>query len=233
MIRIVLVLALFIGACSSDKYSIEDEIYTCMVAKFDARNIDLDYYLNAIETNLVDQQILKDKSGTSKIEFFKEFAQKEGRMNIDYTADMDSILQFINLHNLTYELTCLGEGGILVKGDSSDYVYFQKVKQLHKVNSSLIKNGQFTVVQIAEGISKVYTAEDYNHPLYRARMLLLTSILAQSHQSYLTAQDEKSKEVLDLNDEIHDHALKIYLGVELDSARIGDQLFSNVESSIK
>lgn len=231
MIRIVCVLSLFVAAFSSNEYEIEDQIYACMQANFAARNIDLDYYLNQVEADLIEQKVLLDATGKSKLAFFQNIAKDDVFVDITRTPAMDTLSKGLDISNMNEVLTCSKEDDlIVVYGDSSSHQYFKKTEKLNEEYALIIKSGQVSPGQVAKAVSNVYTAEDYNHPLYRARMLMLAVVASENHLDFVKDVQEVKRHKIDINNKVHDRAMKIYFGEQVDSIRIEDQLYTNFEN---
>lgn len=230
MIRLVFILALFLGASNSNEYAIEDEIYACMQSNFAERNIDLDYYLDEVEADLIEQEVLLDGTGESKLAFFQNIAKDDVFVDITCTPAMDTLSKDLDLNNINEVLTCSESDLIIVFGDSSIHQYFKKSEKLKEEYALITASCQVSPAQVAKAISNVYTAEDYNHPLYRARMLILAAISSEKHLGFIKDESKLKKQKINLNDKVHAKAMKIYLSEQIDSIRIERQLYTNFEN---
>lgn len=179
---LTLTFILILTSCHGQDYKIENQLLECLVSSAKTFGIDLKKEFNEFENYLVDSKVLKDKSGDSYYQIYKQI-EKDGDVSFSFNY---SLLDTIRLHSDSTDL----QG---IQTDCSNY--FENIlnskdykkSKLYKLNlamDSIKKAGNINVSEIAKTITKVLTPKDFEQDYYKMTVML-TLIATQDVSSGL------------------------------------------------
>jgi len=173
---------MILTSCRGQDYKIENQLLKCLVSSANTFGIDLKKEFNEFENYLVDNKVLKDKSGDSYYQIYKQI-EKDGDISFSFNY---SLLDTIRLHS-----DSTGLQGI--QTDCSNY--FEKIlnskdykkSKLYTLNlamDSIKKTGNINVSEIAKTITRILTPKDFEQDYYKMTAML-TLIATQDVSSGL------------------------------------------------
>lgn len=160
-LKILLLSALAYG-CSVPEHPVEDELYNCLVQEYQSKGINLPVVLDSLENHYIRNGILQDKSGHSKLAFYKQIAHSgEVPVMTQYPlADSVGKIKFFQqemeacIHNKGFDSLTLKRS-----------TYFQLMEDFKTIREVNPKNAAASHVNCL-------TATDFEHPYFRAHMLI-------------------------------------------------------------
>ncbi len=178
-----LILIFILTSCNGQDYKVEKQLFECLVTSAKAVGIDLKKELTDFENNLIVNKVLKDKSGESYYQIYKQI-EKEGDINFSFNY---SLLDTIMLHSDTIGLH-------EIQTDCSEY--FSKIlnskdyknSKLYSLNlamDAIKETGDINVTTIASTITDVLSPKDFEQDYYKMTVML-TLIATQDVTSGLT-----------------------------------------------
>ena len=161
---------LFLTTCKGQDYKIENQLVDCLNSSAKRFGIDLKKEFNVFENHLIENKVLKNKSGDSYYQIYKRI-EKEGDINFSFNY---SLLDTIRLHSDSIGLQEIQENcsnsfeKIL---NSKDY----KKSKLYRLNlamDSIKKTGKINISEIAETVTKVLNPKDFEQDYYKMTVML-------------------------------------------------------------
>lgn len=154
------------------QYAIEDELYACYQREFSNRQIDLQSEVSEFEEVLVEAQILSDNSGESYLNYFKKVAITGSYPEFEVPDQYFDIFPLNALQ--ASQVRCIYAARM---GDSTSF-YSSTFLALQDSLKARVFTNHNMVQTIAQTHVDVLSVEDFEHPYYRLRTLLI--ILATS-----------------------------------------------------
>ena len=161
---IFLLFGLFLISCSSE-YAVEDELYAYLEDEFSKQSLDLEAALDTLEYLYLDQELLKSTSGESYRQYYQT--------NIDvgmllYLQDyyLREVMVKIDLSHYKLERCALRK----FDGETYDASKFGQIS--NKIDTQTKKTGQISSGTVAKAHLDALSSEDFEHPFYRANVLL-------------------------------------------------------------
>lgn len=169
--------SLIFFSCQTQKFKIEKQLFECLVSSAKTAGIDLKKELTDFENNLIASKVLKDKSGESYYQIYKQI-EKEGDINFYFNY---SLLDTISFHSSSNDLEDFQK-------DCSEY--FEKIisskdykkSKLYTLNhamDSMQIAGNFNISEIAKIITRVLAPKDFDQDYYKMTTLLLLTTLQE------------------------------------------------------
>lgn len=162
--------------CSGSEYQVEDELYNCLMQKYERKGIDITVFLDSLESHFIKNGILKDNSGASKLEFYKNLANG-GEVPIMEEYEISDSVARIKFAEQEIE-SCIKNKGF----DSSTLnssVYYRLKAEFKTVKEMNLRDAAMCHVN-------VLTARDFEHPFFRARMLSSYILIIESQGRFIT-----------------------------------------------
>ena len=171
-----------LSACSIEvNRDVEDQLYTCLKGKYKQKGVNLEKELNRLENHLIKYKILENASGEAKIKYYKQII-KEGQI-----PPLQNIRVLKQLMKVPFSASILSS--CQKRAGKKDSAAFAK-SRFYKINQNIQMNiaahgGAFSTGTVAKAMIKELTAEDFEHPYYRALMLLLVVQTADRNTTYM------------------------------------------------
>ncbi|WP_417265726.1 biopolymer transporter ExbD [Brumimicrobium sp.] len=178
---IIVLISLFIFLSSNaQEETIKDKLYTCMVNHYHGNNIDLNASLDTLENYLILNDILKSNDGNGKVQYYQTIIKTGVIQGVERTSLMDSLA-------LYYPRTDFINNCIFVVNDldSSQFIKSQFYQTTEKVKNDA--EGLIDLVSVSKLILSNLSAKDFEHPYYRANMLLSFVMTSDREQAYIRA----------------------------------------------
>jgi hypothetical protein len=176
MFKSLLVLSIcFVIGFSESNYKVEDQIYSCLVAEYHKHGVDVEPLLDSLELYYISQGILKSNTGKSKFDFYKEISETGKAPTMKWHKLADSVGQIMYFDQQINQ--CLRENNI----DSTDFnesKYLVLMKSFHTIQDVNLKNA-------AKAHIEVLTSKDFEHPYYRAHMIISFTRIYEREASFL------------------------------------------------
>ncbi len=172
----ILLLSILTYGCSGSEYQVEDELYNCLIQKYESNGIDITVFLDSLENHFIKNRILKDNSGASKLEFYKKLANG-GELTIMEEYEITDSIARIKFAEQEIE-SCIKNKGF----DSSTLnssVYYRLKAEFKTVKEINLRNAAMCHVN-------VLTARDLEHPYFRAHMLSSYILLLERQGRFIT-----------------------------------------------
>jgi hypothetical protein len=153
---------IFVFGCSTSDHSVEDNLYNCLIDEYKSKGIDLVPLLDSLENHYINLGILDDKSGQAKLEFYKKIAAtgEVPKMNTYSIADRVAKIKFFQDEIESCLLT-----------NSIDSITLSKSKYHQLMEASKVME-EINPKNAAIAHTRVLTGSDFEHPYFRAHMLI-------------------------------------------------------------
>lgn len=161
------IVALLLVNCSSKNEQFEDQLYSCLENHYKECGIDLETALDSLENNLLAQRILTSKDGQGKIAYYETVVETGQITGHEPSELVDRIAKcYVHLDDLRHAMaTTFGV-------DSLAFEQSEFFKTANKINKQAVINGGVSPVSVSKAMLKHLNAKDFEHPFYRAQMLL-------------------------------------------------------------
>ncbi len=171
----ILLLSILAYGCSASENPVENELYECLIKEYKSKGIDIAALLDSMENHCIKNGILRDNSGESKLEFYKKIANTGEVPIMEVYEIADSIAQ-IKFFQQEIE-SCLNNKDFdsLTLSNSSYSRLMSSFKTVKEVNP---KNAAICHVN-------VLTSKDYEHPYYRAHMLITFARIYERPRAFI------------------------------------------------
>lgn len=177
-----LILTLLFTSCNGTNYKIEKQLFDCLVSSAKTVGVDLNKELKAFENHLIDCDVLKDRSGESYFQIYKQI-EKENNINFSFSYSLlDTISFHSNSKNLKeIQLDCSDNFEKIL--NSEDYKK-SKLYELNIILDSERESGRISASEIASTITNFLTPADFDQNYYKMT-LMLTLVASQDIQTGL------------------------------------------------
>ena len=153
-------------ACQSEnEYNVEDELYVCLESRFSDSSLNLEKILDTLELLYVKDGILKSTSG----EDYRQYYQTNIDTGMVLFLRNDYILELspkisIRMNEL--------DSCVLQKIDLESFNKSKYAKISEDIEKSTKETGQISGSSVAKAHLKYLSPIDFEHPYYRANILL-------------------------------------------------------------
>lgn len=176
MYRLLLLLTIASAyGCLDSKYTVEDELYSCLEAEYYKQGIDVEPLIDSLENYYISQDVLIDKTGKSKFDFYKEISETGKVPTMEWHKLTDSVGQIMYFENQMN--ACLNRSAI----DSTainNSVYSELMNNFHSIKEVNPQNA-------AKAHIEVLTPVDFEHPYYRAHMIISFTRVFDREKAYI------------------------------------------------
>jgi hypothetical protein len=177
---------LVVFGCDASEKPIEDELYTCLVQHYADNEVDLPVYLDSLEDYLIREGILTSKSGEGKIEYYRKIIES-GQFH--YAPQTDFMIILADSYIVNGELVkCLK-----TKPTFDSLVYYTSEFHLtsQKITEHVTSSGAVNPANVSKAIVANLSANDMDHPFYRAHMLISFVMANDRKKAYIENLPEK------------------------------------------
>lgn len=155
---------LILGSCTSE-YQVEDELYAYIGSEFSKQSLDLEIVLDSLETMYLEQELIESYSPADYRQYFQTNID-EGQL---LSLQSEYFVKISNRIPITYpdlERCALRtfDGATF---DDSKFGLLSK-----QIISETNANGQISSGTVAKAYLDILSDEDFEHPFYRANVLL-------------------------------------------------------------
>ena len=214
MMRFLFLFIPFTSISANDK-PFEDAVYTCILESYFTQGVDLEKELDILEQQMIKEGLLGGTSGQDKIDYYQRAIESAEFPTLEKREVMDVLYSFPE---------GIGSLGVC-KEDlaTQDSLAFQKSTLfllIHRMEETAKQNGHLDMSTVIETLVETLSAEDLEHPLFRAYTLLTFVTSTERDEVYIRELPEKhvdpeSKETCDLTIKItHENNITIN-GVQL------------------
>lgn len=191
-ILIVILNSIFI-TCPGQQYKTENQLFDCVVSSAEKHGLDFRKKFDAFEDYLIKKKVLKDNSGNSYYQIYKQI-EAEGDVNFsdtdEFSDSVDSYFDTTELKNIQNECSSCIEKIISSKEYKKSKLYI-----LDLAMDSLKNAGILNVSAVAGTITNVLSPADFDQNYYKLTtmlMLLVTSnINSQPDKQSTISNDDK------------------------------------------
>lgn len=159
-----LTFALLLTSCSNE-YAVEDELYSHLENEFSKQSLDLEKSLDTLEKLCIEDGILLSTSPSDYRQYYQNNID-QGMLLFIHCDYYNEIMNKVNLRDLDLERCALRK----FNGEAFDESKFGKISNLIKIRTK--ETGQISSGTVAEAHLEVLSDEDFEHPFYRAGVLL-------------------------------------------------------------
>ncbi|TNE56068.1 MAG: hypothetical protein EP338_00445 [Bacteroidetes bacterium] len=157
------VLLLVLLQSCQNKYEVEDQMYDCLKRHYQEAGLDLEKLLTRAEDYYVAQGVLKTKEAAEKRHFYKRIADGEGIPEMRANELTDSLSK-VFIGRKEFEDCLFSEGKVTKeKYENTAFFRFKEASENLKEKSPQ---------GIAACRIEHFSAEDFEHPYYRAELLI-------------------------------------------------------------
>ena len=170
LILVGLILFLLSGCKpKEDKYKLENEMLSCAYSYFEEEGIDLKLKLDSVENILIDNNLLKDDTGLSYIDFLNEFSKKG---ILIFTPEINDELDTIEKipSDVLFDNFCFADF-------SFEEIQESELSKFFSITMALKEDPDVKPAKVAEYVVKVFNEDDFNQEFYQRAILL--SVLFQ------------------------------------------------------
>ncbi|MFK7787662.1 MAG: hypothetical protein AB8B56_21245 [Crocinitomicaceae bacterium] len=176
---LIFALIVFIG-CQTGEKSIEDNLYQCLVEQYDENDIDLAASLDSIEDHLIQVGILTSRDGQGRINYYQEII-KQGEVH--YTPETPIMTSLRNSDvNMGQVIECIKNAQTF---DSLKYYSSEFYLKSKKIADHVEASGATNPVNVSKAILANLTAADFEHPFYRAQLLITMVMTNERNKAYV------------------------------------------------
>jgi len=179
----------FVG-CQTNDRQVEDVLYQCLEQHYAENNIDLATSLDSLEDYLIAEDLLQTKDGQSKIIFYKQVVE-DGKFPRVHETDLMKTLRtaYIPPESL---LQCLKSKPTY---DSLQYSKSTFVRKTQSIERDAVSQEATHVVLVSKAMLKHLTKNDFEHPFYRAQMLISFVMANQGDKAYIKDVPKKTQKL--------------------------------------
>ena len=173
-LKILFAIILAYGCNASDR-PVEDKLFDCLVDAYDNQGIDILPLLDSLENHYIKNGILIDNSGQAKLDYYKKIAADGKVPTMNYYKIADSIGRVKIIQ--TEIDNCIAANGInsITLKESS---YHKLMEEFKSMNENNPKNS-------AISHTNILTSSDFEHPYYRAHMLLTFTRIYDRERAFI------------------------------------------------
>lgn len=161
--------------CTDSNYKVEDQIYSCLVTEYHKHGVDVEPLIDSLEHYYISQGVLIDNTGKSKFEFYKKISETGKVPTMKWHKFADSVGQIMYFEPQMNE--CLRNNNI-DSVEVKNSKYSELMKAFHSVEKVNPQNASKAHIE-------VLTPKDFEHPYYRAHMIISFTRIYEREQSYL------------------------------------------------
>lgn len=164
MMNLIFACILIISCTVSDNsISVEDKLYQCILNEYSDKGVDIEPMIDSLEVYCISQGVLKDHSGKAKFDYYRLIAEGNEIPSMWRNELTDSIgkmqLSIANVEACLYDKSGLDSLTI----ETSKY---------YKLRSELEKIKEVNVQNVAKVYINTLAPSDFDHPYFRATMLI-------------------------------------------------------------
>lgn len=171
---------LFFACSEKHEATIEEELYDALEQSFHEEGKSLSSVLDKIETAYIDQGILNDKSGQSKLGFYEQISISGKLPKLEDQSVYQEIELSLSLWKEMHE-----REKQLMKEDSLTFVNSQYYSLFQGIHKRLEMGNLDNIVIVADEFISEIDQDEFEQPFYRAYMLLSTSLLLNNETAYI------------------------------------------------
>ena len=165
----ILVIVTLLASCSRE-YGVEDELYLCLTKEFSKHSLDLKKTMDTLEILYISEGLIDSRIGADYRQYYQT--------NID--TGMVLILQDAYLNDIATRLELSQsklDSCILNKFDKETYDSSKFGRISNMIDSMVTTTGQIASSTVATAHLNILSAKDFEHPYYRASVLLSLQFL--------------------------------------------------------
>lgn len=214
---ILIVVVIFTFGCRQS-YVIEKKLYDCIETSMRDSGIDLERELYDFEQYLIENGILKDRSGVSYYQIYKKI-EKDRDMLFSFNYSLhDSISLHADESKLSnVPIDCFDK---ILTGKKYEE---SKLFKLENVMGSLITLGVFDVSNISNTITTILSAPDFEQSYYRMRVLLMLAAVNE-YKTLISEQLLYDSDMIKFTEPIKErNKLRIKVTTDDNSVYLNDQ----------
>lgn len=171
----ILLLSILAYGCNANDNPVEDELYNCLVQEYKSKGVDIATFLDSMENHYIRKGILKDNSGKSKFDFYKQIANS-GEVPIMDQYDIADSVAKIDFFQKEIESCLNGKDFDSITLTNSPYSRlmedFKTVKEINPKNAAICH-------------VNVLSASDFEHPYFRAHMLITYARIYEQPRAFI------------------------------------------------
>jgi hypothetical protein len=176
---LITVLACFgaFSALSWNDYPMEDAMFACLVSDANAIGIDLETSLDEMEQLLIENNVLSGNDGAAKIAYYNKIIE-EGQTPLLIKSDTRDRLMEVAI-KVKMKTVCIDE---LRKRETFSESKFYKLVRAIEI---LVEQEEINFGSISEAVVEILDAKDFEHPFYRAYMVLTCFKIMDLDEAYV------------------------------------------------
>ena len=173
---LILVLVVILASCNSQNYKFENQMFECLASSLAIAGIDLKKELYLFENHLIENGILKDNSGNSYYDIYKQ---------IEFYNDVKCKFNYSFLDTIQSQLSDLDTINVMHLDCFDMNTAYKKSKQylLDNALESLAENNILNPSTIAKTITNILSPKDFEQDYYKMTLLLLLANVQQNKDS--------------------------------------------------
>lgn len=157
-------ICLILASCSN-KFEVEDELYAYIASEFSEKSLDIDKVLDSIELLYIEQGLIESYSPADYRQYFQTNID-EGQLLLLHHEYFLNISKKVTVTYPDLERCALR----IFDGETFDESKFGQLSEM--IISESNASGQMTSGTVAKAYLEVLSDEDFEHPFYRANVLL-------------------------------------------------------------
>ena len=168
---------LILAASCSKEIVFEDKLYSSMVGRYATDNVPLDQILDSLENQMIKEGILTGKGGQAKVDYYEKIVETGEAPYFENFALVERLVDPSMYLAITSETI-----DSLKIADPASFASSTYSNLSDKINTKFSDLGSITPITVSEEIIAVLDGADFDHPFYRAYMLL-TSVITMDKES--------------------------------------------------
>lgn len=165
----ILFAPLLLASCSNE-YEVEDALYEHIENKYAQHSYDLESTLDSLEQFYIEEGLIKSGAPKDLRNYFQQNID-EGQLRYSQSYEARALLGRVPLSYPELEKVALRK----VNGETFDASKFGLIS--NRIEKNVTETGQIASSNVAMPHLNVLSAEDFEHPYYRANVLLFLHTL--------------------------------------------------------
>ncbi|MFK7785896.1 MAG: hypothetical protein AB8B56_12310 [Crocinitomicaceae bacterium] len=172
---------IFVLFSCSGEYSVEDELYACIEQEFSSHSLNLEAELDSLEVQFLDEGLIESTAPAD----YRNYYQENINQGILRSLKNPYAKEKFGEIDLTFEKL---ERCALRKFDSTTYSNSKFGQISNLIDEAVHSTGQIASSTVANAHLKILSSDDFEHPFYRANILLSLQIVY--YRKYVGSDEE-------------------------------------------
>lgn len=158
------VITLLLVSCNND-FAVEDQLYKCLKEEFAKNSLNLDHTLDTLETLYIKEGLIESNNSSDYRQYYQRNIDSGRILSLkdDYSRKLALRVQWSHLSL---------DSCALKRFDKTEFEKSRYGRITNMIDSLVNATGQISSSTVAKSHLQVLSPQDFNHPFYRANILL-------------------------------------------------------------